>query len=416
LLGGILLTLILIGACFHRQIYGALAVRLLLNSSCPREDILDELLRASDDPVPLLKRCWTTGKVVHRELVMAFLTDHVLTNPPPYVRAEPLVFAGATDGDASVRELALAAMESTHSPRLPEFAEAQLDNLDPELRLLGLGYLRKADPQQAVPVTMRLLDDSDLRVVAGAELALMRWSGEDFGVRSRLALAPQEAYRPGRPSPSNAEMIRRGVEQRKAWWTHHAKDYPQGSPGAGGTAPTEPMRPRMPEFKLTDLHGKAVRLAQFRGKVVLLNFWATWCPACQAEIPELIALQDKLGNQIAILGAALDGVVDEHGHTPGEDEVDKSERPDHSLSKVRAKIDRVAKARGINYTILWDPKGSVGGQFNGGELPTNVIIDPEGRLQRRFIGERRLAVLEAMVAEASNSPIRNHSPPIAQRD
>lgn len=416
LLGGILLALILIGACFHRQINGALAVRLLLNSTCPREDVFNELVANSDDPVSLLNHCWATGKIIHRQLVMAFIKEHGETNPPLYARAEPLVFAGATDGDASVRELALATLEAGRSPRLFEFAEAQLDDLDPMLRLRGLDYLRKADQQQAVPVVMRLLDDSDLRVVAGAEVALMRWSGEDFGVRSKLALAPQDAHSPGQAGPSNAEMIRRGVEQRKAWWQLHAVDYPQGSHSADRRAPTEPMRLPTPDFTLMDLDGKAVRLTQFRGKVVLLNFWATWCPACLAEIPDLIALQNKRGSQITILGVALDGVPDEHGHVPGEEEVVKSESHDHSLSKARAKLDRVVKARGINYPILWDPNGSVGGQFNGGELPTTVIIDAEGRMHRRFIGERGLAVLEAMVAEASNSAIRNRPPAVAQRD
>ncbi len=407
LLGGILLTLLLIGACFHGRINQAVGVRLLLNSAAPREEVFDALVRNSADPVDLLNRCWATGRIVHRQLVMAFLSDHVRRNPALYARAEPLVFAGATDGDASVRELALAALQAEHSPRLLEYAKAQLNDLDPMLRLLGLGYLRKADPQQAVPVVMRLLDDPDLRVVAGAEVALMRWSGKDFGVRSRMALSPQETYRPGQPGPSNAEMIQRGVEQRKAWWKLHAKDYPEPPPNAGDMAAVEPTRPPTPDFALTDLDGKAVRLTQFRGKVVLLNFWATWCPACLTEIPELIALQNKLGSQIAILGVALDAVSDDHGHTPGTGAVAESDSPDHSPSKARARIDRIVKARGINYTILWDPKGSVGAQFNGGDLPTNVIIDPEGRMRRRFIGARSSEVLEAMVAEASNSPIGN---------
>jgi thiol-disulfide isomerase/thioredoxin len=144
-----------------------------------------------------------------------------------------------------------------------------------------------------------------------------------------------------------------------------------------------------------------VKLSEFRGKVVVLNFWATWCTACLAEIPDLVALQRKLGDPVAVLGVALDGVPDEDGESEGDEA--KSGKPNTSVKAVRAKVERAVKARGINYTVLLDPKGSVGGQYNGGELPTTVILDPEGRVRRRFVGERSLEVFEAMVAEAART-------------
>jgi thiol-disulfide isomerase/thioredoxin len=316
------------------------------------------------------------------------------------------VLAEATDGDASVRELALAALEASQSPRLFESASAQLDDLDPMVRMLGLDYLRKADPQRSVPVVMHLLDDADLRVVAGAEGALMRWSGEDYGVRARLAIAPQEGVHRGQVDTANADTIRRGVERRKAWWKLHGKDYPASPEQFGGLETNGATRLPTPDFTLRDLNGKTVHLEQFRGKVVLLNFWATWCTACLAEIPDLIALQNSLGKQVAILGVALDGVPDEHGDVPGEEVGDKSEQRECSLEKIRTKVARAVKARGINYTVLWDPKSSLGAQFNGGELPTTVIIDAEGRVRRRFIGERNLTVFQAMIGEAARPIIQ----------
>src|SRR5258705_18259 len=60
-----------------------------------------------------------------------------------------------------------------------------------------------------------------------------------------------------------------------------------------------------PEFKLDGLDGKPLTLAGSRGKVVLLNFWATWCGPCQAEIPDLIALQQKYKDQLQIIGLEL---------------------------------------------------------------------------------------------------------------
>jgi hypothetical protein len=64
-------------------------------------------------------------------------------------------------------------------------------------------------------------------------------------------------------------------------------------------------------------------------------------------------------------------------------------------------VARAVQARGINYPVLLDPDNEVGGRFNGGELPTTVILDASGRVRRRFIGERSLKVFKAMLAEAA---------------
>src|ERR1700694_3680964 len=61
-----------------------------------------------------------------------------------------------------------------------------------------------------------------------------------------------------------------------------------------------------PEFQLTGVDGKAVSLAGARGKVVLVNFWATWCGPCRAEIPDLIALQEKYQERLQIIGLTVD--------------------------------------------------------------------------------------------------------------
>jgi thiol-disulfide isomerase/thioredoxin len=155
------------------------------------------------------------------------------------------------------------------------------------------------------------------------------------------------------------------------------------------------------DFSLKDPAGNLVRLADFHGKVVILNFWATWCTACLAEIPDLAALHKKMGERIAVIGVALDGLPDEHHH----ESTKESESEEHSvgqpLDAIRRKVATAVKARGINYPVLLDPSGAVGGCFNGGELPTTVIIDATGHVRRRFIGERSLAVFEAMVDEAS---------------
>ena len=68
---------------------------------------------------------------------------------------------------------------------------------------------------------------------------------------------------------------------------------------------------------------------------------------------------------------------------------------------LRTRVGQFVKSKGINYPVLLDPKNAVGARYNGGELPTNVLIDPEGNVRRRFIGARSRKVLEDMISKIS---------------
>src|SRR5260221_3146878 len=61
-----------------------------------------------------------------------------------------------------------------------------------------------------------------------------------------------------------------------------------------------------PAFTVTALDGRSITSSEWRGKVVLINFWATWCPPCRAEIPDLVALQDKYRDRLQIIGVSQD--------------------------------------------------------------------------------------------------------------
>ncbi|MBI4664011.1 MAG: TlpA family protein disulfide reductase [Verrucomicrobia bacterium] len=267
---------------------------------------------------------------------------------------------------------------------------------------------------------MRLLDDPELRVVTTAEATLKKWTGEDFGVRIHYAI-PQTTNGQRQPlDPTKVEIIKEGVRKRKAWWEQHQSEYSNADVESAGPSSSSTPRLAASDFALPDLSGKAVRLSELRGKIVLLNFWTTWCASCLTEIPDLIELQKRYADRLVILGVSLDGVPDSHGHAEGHREGEAT-KDDHdsnahehkhdeaqspALKKIRAKVERLAKAKGINYRVLLDPKNQVGGRFNGGELPTNVLIDAEGRVCRRFIGARPLRVWEAMLAEISGKDLR----------
>lgn len=117
-----------------------------------------------------------------------------------------------------------------------------------------------------------------------------------------------------------------------------------------------------PDFTLPTLAGDSLRLADLRGQIVVLNFWATWCRPCIAEIPDLIALHDELSPY----GFTMVGIsLDEEGN-----------------DFVRAFTERF----GIPYPIPLDD-GSVAEAYGGvWALPTTFVIDSEGRIMHRVVG------------------------------
>ena len=129
-----------------------------------------------------------------------------------------------------------------------------------------------------------------------------------------------------------------------------------------------------PNFTLADLEGNWVSLDDMKGKVVLLNFWGTWCGPCRVEIPAFINLVEKYEKEgLEIVGVTL---------TSGPPE----------------NIQAFANKWGINYTLLTDIEGNetqfviakygeaIGQRING--IPTTFIIDREGIIQKKYVGPR----------------------------
>jgi thiol-disulfide isomerase/thioredoxin len=119
-----------------------------------------------------------------------------------------------------------------------------------------------------------------------------------------------------------------------------------------------------PDFELTSLDGKSLKLSDLRGKAVLLNFWATYCGPCKIEMPWFVELQKEYGPQgFQIVGVAMDDASTED-------------------------IAKFAKEMGVNYPILLG-KDSVAEAYGGVTvLPTTFFLDRDGRLIAREFGLR----------------------------
>jgi len=122
--------------------------------------------------------------------------------------------------------------------------------------------------------------------------------------------------------------------------------------------------PMAPDFTLTDIEGNEVTLSSYKGKVVFVNFWATWCPPCRREIPAFIELRDELGDEgFTVLGIAVD---------PRE------------FNKVAPFADQM----GMNYPVLLDKKG-VSNLYGGiSSIPTTFVVNREGKVVERIVGSR----------------------------
>ncbi|QJD85522.1 TlpA family protein disulfide reductase [Cohnella herbarum] len=119
-----------------------------------------------------------------------------------------------------------------------------------------------------------------------------------------------------------------------------------------------------PEFELTDLEGNSVKLSDYRGKTVLLNFWATWCRVCQAEMPHVEKLYRQYKDQDVIILSV--------NATSQERDVQR--------------VAQYANKELLSFPIVLDEEGDVLKRYKVTAYPTTYIIDPSGVIQDRYLG------------------------------
>lgn len=163
--------------------------------------------------------------------------------------------------------------------------------------------------------------------------------------------------------------------------TAAAAQAPQPVPGAGVKVVLSDKPLALPTFTLTDVDGKVIDQTAWRGKVVLLNFWATWCGPCRAEIPDLITLQDKYRDQLVVVGLSVD-----EGKT------------------ANALVKTFVTEHKLNYPVAVvgeDIEKLFGGVSS---IPSTFVLNTDGKMVQRHIGTLNAEATEQEVRVLAKLP------------
>ena len=136
-----------------------------------------------------------------------------------------------------------------------------------------------------------------------------------------------------------------------------------GTHNSNNTNNVESNRQIAPDFSWQDANGKIVHLSDLKGKVVLIDFWATWCGPCRMTIPHVEAIYNKFKDKgVVVIGVNLDNQAS------------------------RQKVEQFIKEKGITYLVIGDPNGAVASQYGATSIPRFFFIDKHGRIAKMVVG------------------------------
>ena len=161
-------------------------------------------------------------------------------------------------------------------------------------------------------------------------------------------------------------MAQRSIA-RRAWL--HAAALSATLLGAGWSAPALaqfqktpwPASQPSPVLDLLDLQGLPWRSEQLKGRAVVLNFWATWCPPCKAEMPSLQTLHEISGGDPVVIGV--------------------------NVRETASRVRRYLQTAGIDFPVVLDPQAELARRLGVSAFPTTLLIGPDGRARWRVLGE-----------------------------
>jgi len=129
---------------------------------------------------------------------------------------------------------------------------------------------------------------------------------------------------------------------------------------------------KAPDFELENLAGETVKLSDYQGKKVILNFWATWCPPCKEEMPAMEKFYQKAGDDVEILAVNIDPQYDVKGF---------------------------ANKMGITFPILLDKNDKVNSTYSVMTIPTTYFINEEGLITNKYLTSMTVELMEQYIKE-----------------
>ncbi len=130
----------------------------------------------------------------------------------------------------------------------------------------------------------------------------------------------------------------------------------------GQVSASQSNKMKAPEFTLTSTNGKKINLSDYKGKIVVLDFWATWCGPCRRGVPDLVDIQKEFKNKVVVIGISLDD------------------------QRTMNDIPPFMKQYGINYPIVYGTNKVVMDYGNIEAIPTSFVIDKKGFIVDQNVG------------------------------
>jgi len=142
------------------------------------------------------------------------------------------------------------------------------------------------------------------------------------------------------------------------------------------TQVSDVSHPKAPDFSLPSTNGKTVKLSDFRGKIVILDFWATWCPPCRRGIPDLISLKKKYGSKgLEVIGISVDEFT----------------------RNTKYRVIPFMKQIGINYPVVYGNMQVIRAFGGIQSIPTTFVINKKGEIIASFVGLRPKSTYEEII-------------------